>query len=67
VAPLLRRAFAALGATERRYLLEHVLALRKLGGAATAASQVLAASDVDKLAAINADLAAAMADLDDLL
>lgn len=67
VAPLLRRAFAALGATERRYLLEHVLALRQLGGAATAASQVLAASDVDKLAAINADLAAAMADLDDLL
>ena len=67
VAPLLRRAFAALGATERRYLLEHILALRQLGGTATAAAQVLAASDVDKLAAIDADLAAVMADLDDLL
>ncbi|MBK9036571.1 MAG: hypothetical protein IPL61_35865 [Myxococcales bacterium] len=67
IVPLLRRAFAGLGATERRYLLEHLLAVRQIGGAATAAAQVLAARDVDKLAEISADLASAMDDLDDLL
>ena len=67
VVPLLRRAFAGLGATERRYLLEHLLALRQLGGDARAAAQVLAARDVDQLAEMRADLAAAMDDLDDLL
>lgn len=67
VVPLLRRALAGLGATERRYLLEHLLAVRQIGGSARAAAQVLAAKDVDKLAEINADLASAMDDLDDLL
>ncbi|HVV85822.1 MAG TPA: DUF5682 family protein [Kofleriaceae bacterium] len=67
VVPLLRRAFAVLGATERRYLLEHLLAVRKLGGEARAAAQVLAARDVDALAEMRADLASVMDDLDDLL
>ena len=67
VVPLLRRAFAGLGATERRYLLEHLLAIRALGGEAKAAAQVLAARDVAQLADMHAELAAAMDDLDDLL
>lgn len=65
--PLLRRAFAGLGPTERRYLLEHLLAIRAIGGAGAAAAQVLAARDVDKLKEMSAEIAAAMDDLDDLL
>ena len=67
MAPLLRRAFSGLGATERRYLLENLLAVRKIGASAQAAAQVLAARDVDKLKEMSADIAAAMDDLDDLL
>ena len=67
VVPLLRRALGGLGATERRYLLEHLLAIRSIGGAGAAAAQVLAARDVDTLKAMSAEIAAAMDDLDDLL
>ncbi len=65
--PVLRGAFAALGATERRYLVENLIALRRLGGAAREAVQVIAERDVDKLAAISDELGKAMDDLDDLL
>lgn len=64
--PALRRAFADLGATERRYLLEHVIGLR--GGAdREAAAAVIHAADKDKLAALGAELGGVLDDLDDLL
>ncbi|WP_437277471.1 DUF5682 family protein [Sorangium sp. So ce375] len=65
--PVLRRAFAALGATERRYLLENVLAARKLGDKARAAQAVLLEKDREKLKEMSEDLSQAMDDLDDLL
>jgi hypothetical protein len=65
--PVLRRAFGALGATERRYLLENVLGARKIGDKARAAQAVLLEKDKDKLKAMSEDLAKAMDDLDDLL
>lgn len=65
--PVLRRAFSALGPTERRYLLEHVLGLRRIGDKAREAEAVLLARDKEKLATMNASLQAAMDDLDDLL
>ncbi len=65
--PVLRRAFGALGPTERRYLLENVLAVRRIGDKARAAEAVLLEKDRDKLAAMSADLSKAMDDLDDLL
>ena len=67
VLPTLRRAFADLGATERRYLLENIVSIRGLGAAARAAAQVIAETDKQKLAAMDGDLAAALDDLDDLL
>ena len=67
VLPLLRRAFAGLGATERRYLVENLMAARAIGAHAREAKQVLAEKDVDKLKAMSADIAKAMDDLDDLL
>lgn len=67
VLPVVRRAFSGLGATERRYLLENLLALRALGEHATTAKQVLAQKDVEKLEAMSEDIAKAMDDLDDLL
>jgi Family of unknown function (DUF5682) len=67
VVPVLRRAFASLGATERRYLLDNLLAIRKIGEHARDAAQVLATKDVDKLKAMSADITKAMDDLDDLL
>jgi hypothetical protein len=67
VLPVLRRALANIGQTERRYLLENLLAIRKIGAHAQAASQVLASKDVDKLKAMSDDIAKAMDDLDDLL
>lgn len=66
VLPVLRRAFSRLGATERRYLLENLLALRAIGDA-RGAQQVLATRDVEKLKAMSEDIAKAMDDLDDLL
>jgi hypothetical protein len=65
--PVIRRAFGALGATERRYLLENVLAVRHIGDKARAAQAVLLEKDREKLAAMSADLSQAMDDLDDLL
>jgi len=67
VLPVLRRAFAGLGATERRYLLENLLAARTIGEQAREAKQVLASKDVEKLKEMSADIAKAMNDLDDLL
>jgi hypothetical protein len=67
VLPVLRRAFARLGTTERRYLLENLLAVRTIGEHAREAKQVLASQDVEKLKDMSADIAAAMDDLDDLL
>lgn len=67
VLPVLRRAFAGLGATERRYLLENLLAARTIGEQAREAKQVLASKDVEKLKEMSADIAKAMDDLDDLL
>lgn len=66
VLPVLRRAFSGLGQTERRYLLENLLAARKIGEGREA-QQVLASKDVEKLKAMSEDIAAAMDDLDDLL
>ncbi len=67
VLPVLRRAFADLGPTERRYLLENILAIRGIGAHARAAAQVIAETDRDKLAAMSGELADALDDLDDLL
>ncbi len=64
---LLRRAFGRLGATERRYLLENVVALRGLGDRAAAARAVVEEKDRKKLEALDADLSSALDDLDDLL
>ena len=65
--PVLRRTFAGLGATERRYLLENVLAVRRVGDKSRAAQAVLLEKDKEKLKAMSADLSQAMDDLDDLL
>jgi len=67
VLPVLRRAFASLGATERRYLLDNLLAVRKIGEHARDAAGVLASKDVDKLKAMSDEITKAMDDLDDLL
>jgi hypothetical protein len=65
--PLVRRAFSSLQAPERRYLLENVLAVRRIGDKRRAAQAVLLEKDREKLAAMSADLSKAMDDLDDLL
>ena len=65
--PVLRRAFSGLRATERRYLLEHVLGVRKIGDRARAAQKVLQEKDTRALLAMSADLGKVMDDLDDLL
>jgi Family of unknown function (DUF5682) len=64
--PALRRAFAVLGASERRFLLEHLVALH--GGTAKAEStQVLTAPDKEALKDLGDSLGKALDDLDDLL
>ncbi|MBP9891981.1 MAG: hypothetical protein KBG84_08735 [Planctomycetes bacterium] len=65
--PALRRALGPLGATERRYLLENLVALRNLGGGAQAARAIVVEKDKQKLKEMNADLGKVMDDLDDLL
>lgn len=65
--PVLRRAFKTLGSTERRYLLENVLAVRGIGDKARAAQAILLEKDKEKLKEMSADLSKAMDDLDDLL
>jgi len=67
ILPVLRRALGGLGATERRYLLDNVIAVRGLGAAARAAAAVVDHGDAEKLRAMQADLGAALDDLDDLL
>ncbi len=64
--PALRRAFAVLGASERRFLLEHLIALH---GASTKAesAQVLTAPDKAALSDLGKTLGDALNDLDDLL
>lgn len=64
--PALRRAFAVLGASERRFLLEHLVALH--GSTAKAESaQVLTAPDKAALSDLGDTLGKALDDLDDLL
>jgi hypothetical protein len=65
--PVLRRAFSRLGPTERRYLLENVLAARNIADKAQAAQAVLLEQDKERLKEMSADLSQAMDDLDDLL
>jgi hypothetical protein len=67
VLPTLRRAFAVLGATERRYLLENVLAIRNLSGHGRSAQQILSEKDREKLKSIAGDLSKTIDELDDLL
>lgn len=64
--PILRRAFSILGASERRYLAEHLIALRGIGSA-SAATAVLQQGDADALKAMQSDLSSLMDDLGDLL
>jgi hypothetical protein len=65
--PTLRRAFCVLGATERRYLLENLLAIRNLSGKGKAAQQIVDQRDKEKLKEIAGDLSKAIDELDDLL
>ncbi|NUP08879.1 MAG: hypothetical protein HOW73_22760 [Polyangiaceae bacterium] len=65
--PVLRRAFASLGATERRYLVEQIVRLRRLADHAQEAARVLNEQDAERLRAMNEDVARAMEELDDLL
>lgn len=63
--PALRKALAVLGASERRFLVEHLVSLH--APAQTAAPAVLAAPDADALKALGGSIAQALDDLDDLL
>lgn len=67
--PVLRRALGPLGATERRYLVEQIVALRAgaAEGAAREAARILAEKDREALAEMNEELGKVMDDLDDLL
>jgi hypothetical protein len=65
--PVLRRAFSGLGKTERRYLVENLIALRSLASNAKDAARVIAERDKEKLASISEEISKAMDDLDDLL
>jgi hypothetical protein len=67
VLPTLRRAFAVFGATERRYLLENVLAIRNLSGQGRSAQQILNEKEREKLKSIAGDLSKTIDELDDLL
>lgn len=64
--PMLRRAFACLGPTERRYLVENLVRLRRVDDVA-AAAQVVHAADAEALKQAAADVAGLMDDLDELL
>lgn len=66
VLPALRRAFGELGASERRYLLEHLVGLHA-SAAVPAAATVLTATDRNALSGLGMDLSQVMDDLDDLL
>lgn len=62
--PALRRALARLGASERRFLIENLMALR---GGAPDVKAVVAAPDKAALKELGGSIAAALDDLDDLL
>jgi hypothetical protein len=63
--PVLRRALSGLGKSERRYLAEHLVALRNVGaGQATA---ILAQGDTDALKSMGDEVSALLDDLGDLL
>jgi hypothetical protein len=64
--PALRRAFAVLGASERRFLLEHLVALHGKGSEKETA-QTLTTSDAKALEDLGKSLGAALDDLNDLL
>jgi len=55
VLPALRRAFAALGATERRYLLENVIGVRDIRAKAGEVAALIAETDKDKLKALDVE------------
>ncbi len=63
--PALRRALSVLGASERRFLVENLLALR--GGAQPDAKAALNAPDKQSLADLGGSISKALEDLDDLL
>ncbi len=65
--PPLRRAFAALGPTERRYLLENLVAVRNIGARAPEVAATMRETDKEKLKAMSAELSTVLDDLDDLL
>jgi hypothetical protein len=65
--PVLRRAFATLGKSERRYLLENVLGLRNLGDKAAEARVLTDSRDVEAVKAKLSDVDNLMDDLDHLL
>ena len=65
--PVLRRAFAPLGKTERRYLLENVIGARNIDGSEREATAILLEKDKETLKAMNADLSQALDDFDGLL
>lgn len=65
--PALRRAFASLGPTERRSLIEHVLGARRIGEASREAERVLLAHDREVLASMGGEMDALLHDLDELL
>lgn len=67
ILPVLRRAMGGLGQTERRYLLENIVAIRGLGSDAGAAKAIVQEKDKAKLKDLGKDLEKAMGDLDDLL
>ena len=69
VLPVLRRALGPLGPTERRYLIEHIVALRgtEAVGSEREAARILAEKDRETLAEMNDELGKAMDDMDDLL
>jgi hypothetical protein len=63
--PVLRRAFSGLGASERRYLAENIIALRKVS--ADSATTILRQGDAETLRSMNQELSSLMDDLGDLL
>lgn len=63
--PVLRRSFAGLGPSERRYLAENLIALRQVG--ASDATSILRQGDAQALKDMSDELSKVMDDLGDLL
>jgi hypothetical protein len=64
--PALRRALGQLGVTERRYLHETLLEVRRLRGQAADALAILDGLDEGQMAALDAELSSALTDLEEL-